>query len=214
MTGQNDFKLTLTLNARIEKVYRAFTDPNEMKYWFGPDAMRAHDVIADARVGGRIAFQIIEASGKLHEFSGTYLEVEPNERLVFTWNMTGIPFETIVTVDFTADGDKTIVVVEQTGFESAALAERHERGWRGSIAKLEDRLRIGQQALIKKPGVARLFVIGGNARCSDGARKYRDHRYRPAATPPVRVAAQRPKPRTAPALQLRKTSVCRWARRA
>lgn len=84
---------TRIINAPRELVYRAFTEPEMLKQWFSPKTFHTPTVVTDVRVGG--AFRIVMADSEGNEFpmKGFYLEVEPNQRLVFTEDLTEHPEE-------------------------------------------------------------------------------------------------------------------------
>lgn len=80
--------LTLTRRYPVapEKVWRAWTEPEAVKRWFGPgpgEPVSAAEL--DVRVGGRFRIVFGGADGKAHECAGVYREVVPNRKLVFTW---------------------------------------------------------------------------------------------------------------------------------
>lgn len=72
--------------------------------------------------------------------SGTYLEVTPPERVVFTWGWEGDdevpPGSTTVRIDLAADGDATTLSLEHSGLPSDRAAVMHEEGWRFFGARL------------------------------------------------------------------------------
>ena len=86
-----------------EKVWRAWTDPQAIKRWWGPGG---NDPVAvaelDVRVGGRFRIIFGGAQGTDHEVTGIYREVVPNRRLVFTWTWprTTPERESLVTIVF------------------------------------------------------------------------------------------------------------------
>ena len=73
------------LNAPAEKVYAAWTDPQKIVKWFGPDAGPVTKAEIDLRVGGTYTIAFNTEDGEHHQVGGIYREVVPNERLVFTW---------------------------------------------------------------------------------------------------------------------------------
>ncbi len=73
------------LNAPVEKVYAAWTDPEKIVKWFGPDAGPVTRAETDLRVGGRYIIAFNTEDGERHQVGGVYREVVPNEKLVFTW---------------------------------------------------------------------------------------------------------------------------------
>jgi uncharacterized protein YndB with AHSA1/START domain len=138
-----DTRPSLTLMRRIkaapEKVYAAWTDPQKIVRWFGrvdarPETMRA-DI--DARVGGhfRISFS---TDDEYYEVGGTYREVVPNTRLVFSWAWHSTPErESQVTVALKPDGDGTLLTVHHDQLFDLAARDGHQRGWVIGLDRLE-----------------------------------------------------------------------------
>jgi uncharacterized protein YndB with AHSA1/START domain len=128
------------LNARPEKVYAAWTDPQKLIQWFGrvdvkPGTMRAE---VDARVGGRYRVNFNIEAGEYFEVGGVYREVVPNERLVFSWAWHSTPErQSLVTVTLKSDGEGTLLTVHHEQLFDQAARAGHERGWMGSLEKLE-----------------------------------------------------------------------------
>jgi uncharacterized protein YndB with AHSA1/START domain len=137
-----ELKPSLTLkrrfNASPEKVYAAWTDPEKIAKWFGPGAGAVRQAKTDVRVGGRYTIVFHGENGEEHHVSGTYREVVPNEKLVFTWAWRSTPErESIVTISVKADrGGSLLTLVHEQFFDEAAR-DRHEHGWSGSLDKLE-----------------------------------------------------------------------------
>lgn len=68
------------------RVFQAWTDPNIVMKWFGRVPNSLHSATIDLRQGG--AWQFLESKDeeKSVGFEGEYLDIEPGERLVFTWS--------------------------------------------------------------------------------------------------------------------------------
>ncbi len=128
------------LSASPEKVYAAWTDPKKIVQWFGrtdlkPDTIQAQ---IDARVGGHYRINFDNAAGEYFEVGGVYREVLPNERLVFSWAWHSTPErESLVTVTLKPDGAGTMLTVHHAQLFDQAARDGHERGWIGSLEKLE-----------------------------------------------------------------------------
>ena len=87
---ENNIKLQLTrvFDAPRELVFKAWTDANQFKQWFGAaacDGASLQSVKVDARVGGKYRLQVRRPDGEFFTTVGIYREVKPPERLVFTW---------------------------------------------------------------------------------------------------------------------------------
>ena len=82
---------SLTLKRRLkaspEAVYAAWTDPQKIVRWFGPDSGPVEHAEFDVRVGGKYSIGFRTEDGEQHYVSGVYREVVPNERLCFSWVM-------------------------------------------------------------------------------------------------------------------------------
>lgn len=125
--------------AAPEKLYGAWTQPEAMKRWFAPgDAFSVPTVEADVRVGGRYRIVMKSPEGEEHDVSGTYREVVPNRKLVFTWAWKSTPErQSLVSVEFTAAGGGTDLVLVHSEFADEEAKERHNQGWMGCLGRLE-----------------------------------------------------------------------------
>ena len=127
-----------------EKVWRAWTDPEAVKKWWGPgpgEPVAAAEL--DVRVGGRFRIVFGGAKGTDHEVQGTYLEVVPNRKLVFTWTWprTTPERESQVTIVFKAAGSGTELDFRHEQLFDEKVRDDHKRGWSGSLEKLGEYLR-------------------------------------------------------------------------
>jgi uncharacterized protein YndB with AHSA1/START domain len=131
------------LNASPEKVYAAWTNPQKIARWFGPSSLRAGTGLAsiDARIGGRYRISFTMENGEYNEVGGVYREVVPNERLVFSWAWHSTPErDSLVTVSLKPDGDGTLLTLHHEQLFDQAARDGHERGWIGTLDKLENYL--------------------------------------------------------------------------
>lgn len=126
------------LNAPAEKVYAAWTDPEKIVKWFGPDSGPVTRAETDLRVGGRYVIAFNTENGERHQVGGIYREVVPNEKLVFTWAWHTTPErESLVTITVKPDGAGSILTLLHEQFFDEAARDGHKRGWSGSLDKLE-----------------------------------------------------------------------------
>ena len=134
--------LTLTRSYPVspEKVWRAWTDAQALKKWWGPGPNDAVSLAQlDVRVGGRFRIVFGGADGKAHECAGVYKEVVPNRKLVFTWTWPNSTpeRESLVTITFQAAGKGTELVFLHEQFVDEKVRDDHKRGWSGLLDKLE-----------------------------------------------------------------------------
>src|SRR5690348_550792 len=81
----NTVRLHRVLRTSPQKLYKAFIDPDAMTKWLPPNGFTGKVHEMNAKVGGgyRMSFTNF-SNGKSHSFGGTYLELSPGERLVYT----------------------------------------------------------------------------------------------------------------------------------
>ena len=109
-----DLQLVRELNAPRELLYKCWTTPEHLVHWFVPKPHKVTHCELDVRPGGACS-TTFEVEGKLMENNGVYLEVIPNEKLVFTdgytagWKPAPEPFMTaIVTFEDLGGGGPAI----------------------------------------------------------------------------------------------------------
>lgn len=100
------------LDAPREKLYRCWTEPELMKPWFCPQPWSVSHVEVDVRPGGSNLIVMNGPNGEVAPNRGVYLEVVPNEKLVFTdaftsaWVPSEKPFM-VAELTFADEGEKT-----------------------------------------------------------------------------------------------------------
>ena len=146
-------KPSLTLNRSYpvapEKVWRAWTEPEAIKRWWGPGAEQAVSAAQlDVHVGGRFRIVFGGPQGKEHECAGIYKEVVPHRKLVFTWCWPNSTPErvSLVTILFKPAGGGTDLEFRHEQFFDEAARDGHQRGWSAALAKLEQFLKGELQA--------------------------------------------------------------------
>ncbi len=138
--------ISKTINAPRERVFAAWTQPELLHQWWGAhESFSAPIAEVDLKVGGTYRLGMLEPGKDAPYVSyGTYREVNPPQKLVFTWafeKMPGddpefVPAETLVTVEFNDKGDATEVVITHERFTDEHLRDEHQHGWRGCLEGL------------------------------------------------------------------------------
>lgn len=137
---ENLLEIKRFINAPRERVFAAWTRPEERMKWFGDEHCTCLSVAADVQVGGQ--WQIRMKSDRMGEteFHGVYLAVKPPAKLVYTWCWKNHPLmgagETLVTVEFLELDGGTEIHLRHEGFASVELRDRHNEGWSGCVEKL------------------------------------------------------------------------------
>jgi uncharacterized protein YndB with AHSA1/START domain len=131
-----------------EKVWRAWTEPEAIKRWWGPAPGEPVSLAElDVRVGGRFRIVFGGPQGNDHEVQGVYKEVVPNRTLVFTWiwpNSTP-ERESLVTIVFKAAGTGTELAFRHEQLFDESVRDGHKRGWTGTLDRLERFLAQGDE---------------------------------------------------------------------
>jgi uncharacterized protein YndB with AHSA1/START domain len=136
--------LSRIFDAPRDLVYKVWTQPEHLARWWGPRGFTLLSYKADVRVGGSYRFGTRSPQGSEHWAHGVYREVAPPERLVLThaWeHPDGKPkHETIMTLTFAEQGDKTKLTLKQTLFESVTSRDLHRGGWSSTLDMLGEYL--------------------------------------------------------------------------
>ncbi|MDM0033832.1 SRPBCC domain-containing protein [Variovorax sp. J22P271] len=152
VTGRDDCP-SLTLRRRFDaapaQVWRAWTQPQALKRWFGPAEIVSVPVAeVDLRVGGGFRVVMLAGDGERHEVGGRYLELVPERKLVFEWAWAGTPERVSrVTVLIEPQGHGSELTLHHERFADEAARDGHRHGWTGSMAKLEALLGLSQRSL-------------------------------------------------------------------
>lgn len=127
--------------ASPERLFDAWTQPEQLKRWWGPKSVQCVEAEIDLRVGGhyRIANQFPD--GKVLWISGEFETIERPYRLVYTWRVGEVAAAAErVTVTFRARGEATEVLVMHEGIPTEPTRDLHEQGWAGCLDGLVDYL--------------------------------------------------------------------------
>jgi uncharacterized protein YndB with AHSA1/START domain len=165
MANQNgtskELIITRVFDAPRELVWKAWTDPEHVKRWWGPQYFTAPHITIDFRVGGRFVYCMRGAGpdGGVKNFwnTGEHVEIVPMEKIVTTmsfadehgnpvpasyYHMSGEwPAAVTVTVTFEdATGGKTKVTVREIGIPGE-MGEFARLGWEQQLDKFAETLR-------------------------------------------------------------------------
>ena len=123
-----------------EKLYRAFLEPDAVASWLPPYGFLCTVHALEAKVGGAhsMSFRNFTTGGS-HSFAGTYHELVPGERLVYTdkFDDPNLPGEMTITVSLKAVSVGADVKIEQKGIPDVIPPEACYLGWQESLRKLE-----------------------------------------------------------------------------
>jgi uncharacterized protein YndB with AHSA1/START domain len=122
-----------------DKVYRAFIEADALAKWLPPNGFACTVHHLEAKAGGtfRMSFRNFTTS-QSHAFGGTYVELVPGQRIVYTdkFDDPNLPGEMTVTVALKKVSVGTEVNIEQAGVPDAIPAEACYLGWQESLRNL------------------------------------------------------------------------------
>jgi uncharacterized protein YndB with AHSA1/START domain len=136
-----DTSLTVrrTFQAPREKVFRAWTNAQELARWFAPSAEYSTKVPElDLKVGGKYKVEMHHKGGTVHKVEGMYVEIKPPEKIAFTWRWENDPAtqESLVTIEFLDLGPSTEILLTHVHLPNAEQREKHAHGWNGCLEQL------------------------------------------------------------------------------
>jgi len=120
-----------TLQAPVEKVWKALTDKNDMRQWY-------FDLKAfKPEVGFEFEFNAGEET-KTYRHICKVTEVVVNRKLAYTWRYEGYPGNSVVTFELFPEDDQTRIKLTHEGLESfpsqdAFAKENFAKGWTSLI---------------------------------------------------------------------------------
>ena len=136
--------LTLELNRALPAApsvaFEAFTDPNELARWWGPEGFSIPSLEFDPRVGETYRIEMKPPEGNAFYLTGEFRMVDRPARVAYTFRWEEPDpddVETVVDLSFRDFGESTEVVLTQGLFKTEARRELHRGGWTDSFNKLE-----------------------------------------------------------------------------
>ena len=130
MTAGDPLEVSLHIAARPEIVFRYFTDAERYRQWMGVA------VDLDPAPGG--VYRVGMRDGVTA--AGTFVEVDPPRRVVFTWGWTDLfgvpPGSTRVEVTLTEEAGGTRLVLRHFGLPTDEARDQHRTGWEMYLGRL------------------------------------------------------------------------------
>ncbi len=140
-TEKTSLEIKRFINAPRARVYKAWTDPEQLKQWWGPEGVRTRSFAADARVGGKYRWDLLNQEGEEMTVFGEYRELIAGKKIVFTWKWEDDEaWETtnsVVTIELSDRDGGTEVKLTHEKLPSEASRDRHNEGWSSVLDRLE-----------------------------------------------------------------------------
>jgi uncharacterized protein YndB with AHSA1/START domain len=129
------------INAPRARVYAAWTDPAQLKEWWGPESVRTRNFAADVRVGGKYRWDLINQEDEEMSVFGEYRELVPEKKIVFTWKWDDDDVwenrNSVVTVELFDAAGGTELHLRHEQLPSTESRDRHNEGWNSVLNRLE-----------------------------------------------------------------------------
>lgn len=139
-TAEQEVLITRIFEAPREQVFRAWTDPDEVAAWYGPEQMETprERVRIDLRVGGRYELTMVQREGE-GEFAIGYEIVELVEPELIVLRSDPMPEmgmsePVVLRVEFHDHGDRTRMTLSDGPYPGGA--GHAEAGWNAALDKL------------------------------------------------------------------------------
>jgi uncharacterized protein YndB with AHSA1/START domain len=129
------------INAPRSRVYATWTDPAQLKEWWGPESVRTRNFAAEVRVGGKYRWDLINQEDEEMSVFGEYRELVPEKKIVFTWKWDDDDVwenrSSIVTVELSDRDGGTELLLKHEQLPSTESRDRHDEGWNSVLDRLE-----------------------------------------------------------------------------
>lgn len=159
---EQELVIRRVFDAPRELVFKAWTEPERMKRWWGPKGFTTPVCEIDLRPGG-VCFSCMRSpEGKDYWSKGVYREIVEPERIVCTDSFAdeegstvspqayGMspdwPEEALITVTFEEDAGKTGFTLRHGPIQPGTERDMCRQGWNETLDKLEDYLAKAQAA--------------------------------------------------------------------
>jgi uncharacterized protein YndB with AHSA1/START domain len=144
-----ELRVSRLINAPPALVFKMWIEQEHAARWWGPQGFTTVSCRLEGRPGGAFRIAMRAPDGTVYTKRGVYREVVPPKLLVLTYaweDADGKPgHEMHVTVRFAAQGQKTLLTLHQTGFESVAGRDSHEDGWTSCLERFAEYMAMTQR---------------------------------------------------------------------
>lgn len=132
-------RISRRFKAPRERVFAAFSTLEAMSSWIGCHGSKITGGALDFKVGGALQLHMSTPHGDCVVI-GSYREISPPSKIVFTWQYRGDPdwaeVESVVTIELHAKGADTELHLTHAGLPTAESRDNHEFGWGESCDNL------------------------------------------------------------------------------
>ena len=129
--------VTKIIPASPERLFAAWTEPEQLKQWWGPESVTCIEAEVDLRLGGCYRIGNRFPDGSVVWITGRFHLIDAPRKLIYSWQVAATAEEELVTVSFraTTDGQTEVTVVHEH-IPNRTVRKRHRQGWIECLRKL------------------------------------------------------------------------------
>jgi len=164
--NENTVELSKDFSVPVERLFQAWTEPEELKQWWHPMDNTLENVINELHEGGLVEYNFQDKNLKI---SGNYQEVSPNEKLVYSWNweltdskLHNASYTLTITFESAEGGSR--LHVKQEGSSEYEATQSLEEGWKNGLDDLD--------AYLSQSSDSTQSNDSGNSKLEDGNSMY------------------------------------------
>jgi uncharacterized protein YndB with AHSA1/START domain len=128
------------IRASPERLFAAWTTPQQLLSWWGPHRVRCVGAEVDLRVGGSYRLENALEDGTILIIHGVFEAVERSRLLVYSWQIepgAGRPERVTVRFEPRAPGQTEVIVLHER-ISDERTRDGHEHGWTGCLDRLAE----------------------------------------------------------------------------
>jgi len=141
--SKNKVYISRTFQHPVEKVFKAFINPEWIRKWWGPVNVSTLNVDVNLKVGGKYKFEMQKRNGELFQITGEYKDIVPNQLLVFSsayQNLSSPPPESTVIIKFKSLETGTEVSLIQEFETEPPDFDSRTKSWEVMLGRIDDLL--------------------------------------------------------------------------
>jgi uncharacterized protein YndB with AHSA1/START domain len=137
--SSNSLQVRKVIPVSPERVFRAWTNPDDLIQWWGPKGVRCVSAEVDLVVGGQYRIENELPDGTILWIGGEFDTIEKPRFLSYTWIVeTDEPSVEYVSVRFEPHNSGTEIIISHEQIRTVALRDQHRQGWFGCMEGLHD----------------------------------------------------------------------------
>lgn len=131
--GAGDIEVSAEINAPASEVFRAIIEPEMVERW-----MMSDKATIEPEVGGTY-----DLAGWVPDGPVQIVELEPNEKLAYSWRSDWVGHETLVTWELAESAGKTRLTLIHSGFAPDDRHDSYRTGWHGFLVQIKSLVELG-----------------------------------------------------------------------